>query len=190
MLASVLLPAVALAADHAEAPGAASDPAADIADFYAWHADGSLYAIVTFAPLTAAGGSATYDADVLYTIHIDSNADNTPDIDVELRFGQNGAGEWGVQALNLPGADGAVEGAVESNITSGSATVYAGLRDDPFFFDLDGYLTTLSTGTISFDASNDSLAGTNITAIAVQMDATTASGGNDQVQLWATTARK
>ena len=56
-LAIVGLGAVALlladdgvhAADHAEAPGAGADPAADIADFYAWRTENdTLVAAVTF----------------------------------------------------------------------------------------------------------------------------------------------
>ena len=47
------------AADHAEAPGSGADPAADIADFYAWHTDeGKLVIAVTFAGLGAPGDEA------------------------------------------------------------------------------------------------------------------------------------
>ena len=92
------------AADHAEAPGTQADSAADISDFYAWHtADDKVVAVIDFAGLAAAGDPATYDADVLYGIHIDNDGDNEPDLDVWVRFGQNGAGEWGVQVVDLPG---------------------------------------------------------------------------------------
>ncbi|MEL6347957.1 MAG: DUF4331 family protein [Myxococcota bacterium] len=190
LAAAALVPCVSLAADHAEAPIAGADPAADISDFYAWHTGDQIVAAIGFAGLTAAGGAATYDADVLYTIHIDNNADNIADIDVLIRFGQDSDGGWGVQVQNLPGASGDIEGAVEATLDDNGAQVFAGLRDDPFFFDLDGYLETLSTGTLSFDANRDSFATTNITAIVVSMDADAASAGNDSIQIWTTTARK
>lgn len=180
------------AADHAEAPGTMADLAADITDVYAWHTEnGTLVAVVDFAGLQEAGSTGTYDADVLYTIHIDNDGDNEPDIDVLVRFGQNGAGEWGVQALNVPGSDVPVEGPVGTVIDGGNGVqLFAGPRDDPFFFDLDGYQATLMSGTLMFDSANDTFAGTNVTAIVLEMDAAAASGGSDTIQVWATTGRK
>ena len=51
-----------------------------------------LVTILTYAGLqaTTEGQSATYDEDVLYTVHIDSDGDNAADTDVYVRFGQNG----------------------------------------------------------------------------------------------------
>ena len=191
VLGALLFSGSALAADHAEAPGAAADPAADIADLYAWHTtDGKVVAVLTFAGLTAAGGSATYDEDVLYTLHIDNDADNNPDIDVLVRFGKNGAGDWGVQVENLPGTTAAVSGAVETTLTAEGQSVFAGLRDDPFFFDLTGFEATLATGDLSFDNTRDSLAGTNVTAVVVTMDAALATGADNTLAIWATSARK
>jgi hypothetical protein len=180
------------AADHAEAPGTMADLAADITDVYAWHTEnGTIVAVVDFAGLQEAGSTGTYDADVLYGLHIDNDGDNEPDIDVWVRFGQNGAGEWGVQALNVPGSDVPLEGPVDTVIDGGNGVqLYAGPRDDPFFFDLDGYKATLMSGTLMFDNTNDTFAGTNVTAIVIEMDADAAAGGGDGLQLWATTGRK
>jgi hypothetical protein len=189
LLLALALPGTALAADHAEAPGAGADPAADIGDFFAWHiADGSITTIITFAPLTGAGGAATYDADVLYTVNIDTDADGAADAEILVRFGQNTAGDWGVQAENVPGASAPLVGAVDAVVAEGSAQLYAGLVDDPFFFDLEGYGASLAAGAVLFDSSRDSLAGLNVTAIAIEFDAS--SLGSTQVQAWATTARK
>ena len=116
ILAVTLLAAPAVAADHAEAPIAGADPAADIADLYAWHDGGSIHAVLTFAPLTVAGGNATWDADVLYGIHIDNDDDFIADHDVWIRFGTDSGGAWGMQVLGLPGADPTVEGPVETEI--------------------------------------------------------------------------
>ncbi len=181
------------AADHFEAPGTMIDLAGDITDVYAWTSDDKLVAVLDFAGLQGAGVPATYDPDVLYGIHIDNTApfDNEPDISIWVRFGQNGAGEWGVQVVDLPGADTPIEGAVETTITdSNGLRVFAGLREDPFFFDLDGFKATLMTGTVMMVSTNDSFAGLNVTSIVVEMDAATAGGGSDNIQLWATSGRK
>ena len=207
-LAIVGLGAVALlladdgvhAADHAEAPGAGADPAADIADFYAWHTDNdTLVAVVTFAGLGAPGDAAVYDNDVLYGIHIDTDFDHEPDTNIWCRFGDNGLDAAdenfmrGVQCLNVPGAAGPLEGPVDGDpivdADNENVKAWAGLREDPFFFDLTGYQETLDTGTIAFDSNRDDFAGTNVTAIVIEMDAAAAAADGTQLQIWATTGR-
>jgi hypothetical protein len=180
------------AADHNEAPGTMADNAADIADHYAWHTDeGKLVEVMTFAGLAEAGAAPTFDLGVLYGIHIDNNADNVADIDIWCRFGVNGAmDEYGIQCLNIPGSNGPVEGPVETNIDGGGGImVYAGSREDPFFFDLDGFNATKMNETIMFNSMNDTFAGLNVTAIVVEMDATMAAGGGTTLQSWVTTGR-
>lgn len=177
----------ALAADHAEAPIAASDPAADLADLYAWHTDSSLVLIATVAPLAVPGSTATYDSDVLYGFHVDLNGDGESDHDVWVRFGQNGAGDWGVQALGLTEDGAAVEGPVEVQLDGPSgAKLYAGPSDDPFFFDLTGFQDTLATGTIAF-AGFDSFAGLNVTGIVAELPLEFVD--RTSFRVWATTGR-
>jgi hypothetical protein len=180
----------ALAADHAEAPGAGADPAADLADYFAWAKADRFVAIVTFAPFTPAGGAATWDADVLYTVHVDRDGDNDPDVSILVRFGQAADGSWGVQAMDVPGQDMPMEGAVEAAIDAGGAKLWAGLRDDPFFFDAAGFGDTLATGTIAFDSTRDGVAGANVTAIVLDLPLAAVAGGSTTLNTWATTARK
>ncbi len=189
VLFGLTLSATAIAADHAEAPIAGADAAADIADLYAWHDEGTLTTILTVAGLGLPGEAAVYDADVAYGIHIDNDGDNEADIDIIVKFGQDSQGEWGVQVSNLPGTGAPVSGAVEQVVQAAGGKIWVGLRDDPFFFDLEGYENTLATGALSFDSSRDSLAGTNVTAIALEMDLGVATGGNDTIQVWATSGR-
>ena len=106
------------AADHAEAPTAAADAAADLADIYAWHTDDRTLVVgITFAGLGLAGDPAMYDEDVLYGVHIDNDGDNLPDYDVWARFGQDELGEWGLQVENLR-ADGRSAQLVADGVTS------------------------------------------------------------------------
>lgn len=184
-LAITALSSTALAADHAEAPGTAADPAADIADFYAWAENGKLMAIVTYGGVGAASPSF-YDGEVLYGIHVDTDGDYVADQDIWLQLGQNDAGEWGVRAIH---GDTTVEGAVESTLGEDDLRVWAGIRDDPFFFDLQGFQDTLSTAAVSFDPTRDSLAGLNVMALAVTVDLDTIDAPG-AFRVWATSARK
>jgi hypothetical protein len=181
------------AADHNEAPGTMADNAADLADFYMWHNDeGKLVVAMTFAGLAEAGAPPVYDLDALYGFHIDNDEDHVSDIDIWCRFGTNTAmDEWGVQCLNVPGAAGPVEGAVESPIDAGGGIMlFAGGREDPFFFDLDGFQATTMSGMLEFDMTNDTFAGLNVTAIVIEMDAAMAAGEGTTLQAWITSGRK
>ena len=195
VLGGAFVVGTALAADHNEAPGTKADRIADIDDVYAWHTgDGKIVVVVTFGGVGGdpAGPPADYDADVLYQIHLDNTADAIADLTIDVRFGQNAAGDWGVQLENIPGGtSGAVSGAVDAVVDAGNGlSAQAGTFDDPFFFDLEGLLTTLSTGSVSFDSTRDSFAGKNNHALVVEMDAATATGAGTTVDVWATTGRK
>ncbi|PRP98570.1 DUF4331 family protein [Enhygromyxa salina] len=182
---------VVIAADHHEADTTSADDAsANIGDLYAFHAGGRLTLILTFDGYKLKSETPSYDPDVLYGFHIDTNGDNSPDQEIWARFGQNGAGEWGVSVEGIPGVEGAVIGAVDEVVVddASGAQVFAGFRDDPFFFDLEGYNDTLMTGQLSFDAARDFVAFKNTGAIVVEFDH--AGLGSTSLAVWATTGRR
>jgi len=207
------------AADHIDAPATQGDAAADIADFYAWHTErGTIVAIITFNALLEAGADPVYDDTVLYTVHIDNTADpaeanqpldndndNVSDIQINVRFGQNGAGEWGMQVNGAPGAaDETFDGPVGMPLTNGSVTAAANIYDDPFFFDFEGFTATamnllddteaadVAFASILAGAPVDFFAGLNTMAVVVEFDAAMAADGNADnfLQLWATTGAR
>ena len=188
-----VIPSVALAADHADAPGAKADHAADIADVYAWHdtAARRLTVAFTFDGLRppVPGQVGTFDNRALYTLHLDRNGDQQSDADIDVRFARAANGTRLVIVEGLPGAAPALVGPVEQVLRRGDARVYAGLRDDPFFFDLEGFRQTLMTGTLSFNHNRDSFAGTNLTAVVLEMDLDAALAGGTALDLWVTTGR-
>ncbi len=188
MAGLVSIAAPALAADHAEATGTQADPAADITDFYAWSDGSTITAILNYNPLMVPGDPAVYDADVLYTVHFDLDGDAVSDHDIHVRFGTNSAGEWGVQAMGIPSAGAPVQGPVESVVAGPGSMLYAGLRDDPFFFDLNGFNDTVTSGDLVMDGSDD-IAGFNVMVIALQFDAPSLLGNDVDFQTWATTSR-
>lgn len=187
------------AADHTDPPQVVGTGPVDIGDLYAYSrgagASQSLVMVLTFggplAPVTGQAGS--FDDDVLYEIHIDRagvGTDNQPDDTIDVRFGQNDLGNWGVRAVGIPGTSGPLVGNVETTLTDNDVRLFAGLRDDPFFFDLDGFLETLNTGALSFDNTNDSFAGSNITAIVVEVPMAAVSPNGETLNIWATTGTR
>ena len=185
-----------VAADHLDPSprvGASVGDAADIADIYAWNTDtadndGNVVLAMTFAgPL--ATSDFTGDPDVLYTLHIDgADAMLDPDVSINVRFAQDSDGRWGVQFMGIPGTSGPVEGPVGSIIELGGASAYAGVREDPFFFDLTGFQNTLMTGDLAFDPSRDFFAGGNVSAIVIEIPAR-ALPDVGPYQIWGTTGR-
>jgi hypothetical protein len=185
-----LLATLSHAADHVDSPANMMDQAADLTDVYAWHGDGKLVVVFGFAGFAEAGLPGTYDAGVLYTVHVDNDADNVADHEVYVRFGQNSAGDWGVQVENLPGSADPIVGPVDTTLEGAlGLRVFAGPRDDPFFFDLDGFRETVDTGTLAFDSPRDSFSGYNVTAVVLEMSIDAVASGSDNVAIWATTGR-
>lgn len=180
------------AADHGDPTRITQAAADDIADLYAWHsADGqTLTVVLTFGgPVAPAADQAgTYDPNVLYGIHIDNTSDQAANHDIWVRFAQNDLGDWGIQVTSLPGESEALIGAVETEVAGASGRVWAGLRDDPFFFDLTGFGTTLTTGDLAFDNTRDDFAGQNVTAIVLEMPVSAAIGAGNTLDIWATSS--
>ena len=186
-----VLSSLSYAADHADAPATKADHPADITDLYAWHDASKINVVLAVAGLEEAGVPADYDAGVLYQIHIDNTGDLEPDYEVLVRFGQNAAGEWGVKVEDLPGIADPIVGPVDTVIDAGiGLRVYAGLRDDPFFFDLDGFNAAFDDGVLMFDDTRDSFAGTNVLAIALEMSRDALAGDKGTLSVWASTGRK
>jgi hypothetical protein len=225
LLASILFPLalmapVAMAADHAESPGADADPAGDLADVFLFISPENpnrLVGAITFGgrPAPRSRTDIVYcDPKLIYVLNIGrANAagafTNTPVIKVVARFGKSDTGRCGVQLENVPGAGGTFSGATETVLTSANGLrAFAGMRNDPFFFDAEGYngmvaafdaapppsgylVSSFGLGT---RARRDSFANRNITLVVFEMDlnavAPAVGGSRPKIQAWATTARR
>ena len=175
--AAALLPGESIrSADHSDPPSRTSpmadetpDRAADIADIYSWADDTNLNMVVTFAGPADTASPATYDPDVLYRVFLSTDGDalNTENV-INVRFGKDGAGNNGIQIQGVPGA-GTITGPVNQDLTSGGARARAGLFDDPFFFDLQGFMETVDTGNLSISNERDFFANANVTAFVIQV---------------------
>ncbi|MBP6631295.1 MAG: DUF4331 family protein [Kofleriaceae bacterium] len=189
----------ALAADHLDPPArtnpdsGGTDRAADIADVYAWHqgtgATATLVTVLTFSgPNAPAAGQATpCDRDVLYRTHV---SNGTTTFDIGARFGHDDLGNCFVRVEGIPGTGGAaVMGPTERTIQRSGVKVFAGLRDDPFFFDLTGFRETVAMGQIRMISDRDFFAGLNTSALVLEFPLAAVSPTGQALKVWGTTAR-
>ncbi|MEM9193896.1 MAG: DUF4331 family protein [Myxococcota bacterium] len=191
------------AADHTDPPEASASPASDIADLYAWHEGGNITVAMTYAGLRMPADGPLYSRDVLYQLHIDdADADANDDVTIEVRFGQDPTGNWGVQFENVPGAPGPIVGVTNGEpLVAANATAWAGLRDDPFFFDFEGLTATFMNAgapdaatapTLAFaDPPRDTFAGSNAMLVVTEFteaDLMAEASDGGPYRIWASTS--
>ena len=188
---------IALSADHLDPPlrtdilvDSTPDTAADIADIYAFQDANNLYLISTFGGPSATTLPAFYDRDVLHTLNISTSLPATSsDITIRFRFGPGAKpGETGISVENVPGVNGAIVGPVEQILTKDGVRVYAGLRDDPFFFDSQGLRESRTMGVLRFNNQRSFFAAKNITVVAIEIPRSRLNNAT-ALDIWNTTAR-
>jgi len=151
-LAVTSLATMAIAADHGDSPAVKADPPSDINDVYSF-VDGDKVALVmTVYP--DAPVDAKFSDKVQYIFHTTSGASfgeakGTLDIVCTFDAAQmitclvgDGAGKPVVDKVS---GDAKVDAGLES--ANKMLTVFAGLRKDPFFFNLDGFKDAVATVT-------------------------------------------
>ncbi len=186
------------AADHFDPPGR-TDPAvdsspdlpADIADVYAWHAGDRLNLAVTFAGPNVNTAPAFYDRNVLYRLNISTAApDDTAEVTIRVRFAPGTRpNEFGVRFEGVPGVTGTIEGPVETTLVKDGVQARAGLFDDPFTFDLQGFREIRPSGQVRFNNTRDFFHLQNDTAFVLSIPRDRIGTGNGVIRVWSTTGR-
>jgi hypothetical protein len=139
--------AVARAADHQDGPQVTADPSSDINDVFSWmSADGSkVYLAMTVFPAAAAGAKFSNATKYVFhaTAHPSFLAPAGDQNNVICTFSAAQAIScWVVAKDGTTVKDyvtGDASGTAGISSTSGKVKVFAGLRSDPFFFNLDGF---------------------------------------------------
>ena len=206
------LAAPAIAADHREAPLIEEDITADIADIYAFLSPNNpdkLVLAMTVNPFSVAGeaGSYNFSADVRYRFNIDTTGDAVAEHTIDFAFSpivpepQTFVATFPdgivVEGEASPPVE-EVEGEMpdEPIIVDGPAgiRIYAGPRDDPFFFDfprLKRVLESCRAGACDDGLFRpiDTFAGFNVSAIVVEVPVELISNGAADLQIWGETTR-
>jgi hypothetical protein len=135
---------MAFAADHIDAPAATADPTSDITDLYTWVDGTNAVFVLNVTPLAAMG--AKFSDKVQYVVHTESSPGfgqaGTP-LDIICTFAADQTISCWVGTKDYVTGD--AKGVAGLASKSGLLTVFAGLRDDPFFFNLDGFKDTVAT---------------------------------------------
>lgn len=211
-------------ADHIDSPAAAGDQAADIADLFAFERNGNLVLAMTLSEIQTAPdlllGQSLFDSRVLYEFRIDDATDG--DNEANLVVQAFALGTARNQLMRVVGPVAPTATGTSARIVDGPSlkvkvstdtfdpgrhvgerdgvTAFAGVRDDPFFFDFVAFSQIVNLrrqGVLdervafrSGDDAVDTFAGLNTYAIVVEIEPYRLNGMNiDDLRVWATTSR-
>jgi len=199
--------AVIFAADHLDAP-AVKGQSTDITDLYVFQAQDPNNLVFVgntqglLAP--AATGSAQFDPNTLIEFKIDNNNDNVEDLVIQAIYKDGKMNFYGPVAPAKKGTVTQVEGSVSASVATtaygssavigtgnGGMKVFAGPRDDPFFFDLDQFKAIIAGTATSFNnPGKDSFAGTNVLSVVVEVPKAMLNASSGKINVWLTTNKK
>lgn len=188
--ASTMIPRLH-AADHKDSPAVERDPATDIADVYAFRRADNLVIAMTVQNLTVSGtGTDLFNTRARYQFFVDNTNDNilAANATVTVTFSGTAPQTFKVEGLSSIPITGVTSGfsnaASPAITTSGAIKVFAGPRDDPFYFDLAGFREFLA-GTYTPAAGlrsasgglpRNAFAGLNVGAIVIELPITALTG--------------
>ncbi|HKJ15792.1 MAG TPA: DUF4331 family protein [Xanthomonadales bacterium] len=191
LLLTAAMASTAFAADHLDAPLVQNDPASDINDIYTFVNPNDTDELILVMTVNPIANSATRFSDVVaYRFNI-GNADGEESITCTFTRPDETFLSQDVNCI-APGGR-SVSGAIGATRQNGDMRVYAGLRDDPFFFDLQAFNDTVASQAPAFtDPGTDFFAGLNTLAIVVGIDNSVfapAAGGDIVLSVWGDTIR-
>lgn len=200
-----------VASDHIDAPGVryTGDTKADITDLYVFESPqdtSKLVFVCNVQGLYAAGTNATFDPNVLIQFKIDVTGDYVEDLVIQCTYANNNLTVTGPVAppqvglfstLATSGPVTTVAISTGSNVITASNSngtkIYAGPRDDPFFFDLVAFKHIIHGDTTAFrNPGTDTFAGTNVISTVVEVPKSLIPGGingTNMINVWATSSR-
>ena len=190
------------AADHIDTPAVTNKPT-DITDVYVFRAqnpDNMVFVVNTQGLLSpGATAAAKFDENTLIEINIDNTGDNVEDLVIQC-IAKNG--KMKVYGPAAPKVTGTISYlninklSVQTDITmygqdpvigigDNGIKVFAGPRDDPFFFDLVRFRQVIAGTASSFNnPGSDTFAGTNVMGLVVEVPKSLL-GSNGTINVWA-----
>jgi|SRR2546422_615748 len=197
------------ASDHKDSALLAADHAADIADVYTFKSpvnpDNVVLVMTVSGFIPPSEASTTFfDPNVLYQWKIANDGDAVEDLVIQAFV----TGTGGHQVMHFrgpaaPAATGTTDrvvlgpetatvgvsnGAAPIVASRGGMTVFAGVRDDPFFFDLVQFKKIIAGEATAFrNPGVDTFAGFNVLAIVAEVPSSLL--GGQKLGVWGTTSR-
>ena len=203
--AFALLALPAEGADHKDGPGATSDAKADIADIYGFRSpenNDNFVVVVTLAGLTPPAdiNAMAPDPAVSTSVFVDRNGDLTPEATVNVGVQGSNFTISGLGANPITGPITPLNSDQPMVTTAGPIKAFAGVRDDPFFFDLAGFNAFLQNPQRpaaglrpAGQTPSDSAAGTNALAVVIELPITALTGAQASntgtIKVWGTSQR-
>ena len=172
----LLLPiSAAISADHLDSPSVQNNHSLDINDLYAFKSPtnaNNIVLVMTVNPLAGVLSGTDFSSAGRYEFGVDNNGDAIPDKTFTVYFSAPKRGSQNVLVLRGNGSV-LASGKTEQDITiAGGGKMRAGLFDDPFFFDLNGFQDNFNfTG-------SDFFAGMNVSGIVLEIPRTELGGVN------------
>lgn len=217
--------AVVRAADHGDAPAASNDLGADINDVYFFldpNDNSRVIILLTVHGFIASGENANFgvfDPAIRYRLNLELTGDATPDAFIDMRFSRrlatNAMPQPQTATVRITGLGGPAANytfmapatnpslaavAPETVVTTDATTgiqFFAGLHDDPFFFDIPAFsrfFASVRAGTPNpavFQRGRDTFAGYNTLSIGFSIPATLLRArGNNSAGVFAATQRQ
>ena len=202
-------PALTGAADHLDAPALGSISVnpddslniskvrgpLDINDVYAFrgsNADRTVL-VMTVNPAVNVLGPTTFEPGAEYTLNVDTGTDAVADTRLTTTFGNpdaRGVQSYVVKQDGRAIASGFTNAAKGKEQSRNGAMTFAGVRSDPFFFDLLGFIGSVKgqgTRTLNDGRQADFFAGLNTLAIVIELPNGSIGGSGTTVGVWATT---
>ncbi|MBK8520178.1 MAG: DUF4331 family protein [Ferruginibacter sp.] len=225
--ATLITGGVMYAADHIDTP-AVTGQSTDITDVYVFQGQntGNLVFVANTQGLLAPGSTAAakFDENTVIEFNIDNTGDAIEDLVIQCKYdaASNSMQVYGPIMPSEKGTRSKLEGNITASVAvtaygAGSpvvvtgvsgVTVFAGPRDDPFYFDLTqyskviagtatGFLPKLPVGTPVGTAgfADDTFRGTNVLSLVVEvpkslLGAQTSGTFTNKVNVWVETKKK
>jgi Domain of unknown function (DUF4331) len=212
---ALLIGGIVIAADHIDAPSVtgpgSTSLATDITDVYAFQAPGDNTKMVLVANVSGllsptTTGAAKFGSNVLYEMNIDNTGDNVEDLVIQFLVQNGRVRAYGPVAPATTGTTSTIRtngsitevdvtpyGAAPISATGANGMkMFAGPRDDPFFFDLARFKEIIAGTQTAFrpiGTAVDFFAGTNVMSLIVELPKTLLGTGTT-INYWVETKTK
>ena len=205
--ALVAIAGIVLAADHNDAP-AVKGQTTDITDLYVFQGEspGNLVFVGNTQGLLSPSATlaAKFDPHTLIQFKIDNDGDNIEDLVIQAIYRDGKVDVYGPVRPSHTGLRTKIEkedvigsvpvtpyGAKQPIVITGrdGIRLFAGPRDDPFFFDLNQFHKIVAGQASAFNnPGSDTFAGTNVLSIVVEVPTPLLHPSMGKINVWLTTS--